>query len=98
AEPAEAVEGRGVAQGRLAAARGGRALAGSGRGQPGRAGASARLSEARVTAAEVVRPATVRRDRPRLGRNDPCHCGSGKKYKNCHMRQDDAGAAADRSS
>ncbi len=20
----------------------------------------------------------------RLGRNDPCHCGSGKKYKNCH--------------
>ena len=23
-----------------------------------------------------------------LGRNDPCHCGSGKKYKNCHMRAD----------
>jgi len=23
----------------------------------------------------------------RLGRNDPCPCGSGKKYKNCHMRQ-----------
>jgi preprotein translocase subunit SecA len=23
-----------------------------------------------------------------LGRNDPCWCGSGKKYKNCHMRQD----------
>ena len=21
----------------------------------------------------------------RLGRNDPCHCGSGKKYKVCHM-------------
>ena len=20
-----------------------------------------------------------------IGRNDPCHCGSGKKYKNCHM-------------
>ncbi len=20
-----------------------------------------------------------------LGRNEPCHCGSGKKYKNCHM-------------
>jgi preprotein translocase subunit SecA len=19
-----------------------------------------------------------------LGRNDPCHCGSGKKYKKCH--------------
>ncbi len=23
-----------------------------------------------------------------LERNDPCHCGSGKKYKNCHMRED----------
>jgi len=22
------------------------------------------------------------------GRNDPCWCGSGKKYKNCHLRQD----------
>jgi hypothetical protein len=25
-----------------------------------------------------------------LGRNDPCHCGSGKKYKNCHLGADDA--------
>jgi methionyl aminopeptidase len=24
----------------------------------------------------------------RLGRNDPCWCGSGKKYKKCHMKQD----------
>jgi preprotein translocase subunit SecA len=23
-----------------------------------------------------------------LGRNDPCWCGSGKKYKHCHLRQD----------
>ncbi len=23
-----------------------------------------------------------------LGRNDPCHCGSGKKYKSCHLQQD----------
>lgn len=22
------------------------------------------------------------------GRNQPCHCGSGKKYKRCHMRED----------
>jgi len=21
-----------------------------------------------------------------IGRNDPCHCGSGKKYKNCHQK------------
>jgi hypothetical protein len=24
------------------------------------------------------------------GRNDPCYCGSGKKYKQCHMREDQA--------
>ena len=24
----------------------------------------------------------------RPGRNDPCWCGSGKKYKHCHMRQE----------
>ena len=29
-------------------------------------------------------PPTVKRDRPKVGRNDPCPCGSGKKYKNCH--------------
>jgi len=26
----------------------------------------------------------ARRDAPKIGRNDPCSCGSGKKYKNCH--------------
>lgn len=24
------------------------------------------------------------RDQPKIGRNDPCYCGSGKKYKQCH--------------
>ena len=28
--------------------------------------------------------ATVKRDEPKIGRNDPCWCGSGKKYKKCH--------------
>jgi len=27
---------------------------------------------------------TVRRETPKVGRNDPCPCGSGKKYKHCH--------------
>ena len=27
---------------------------------------------------------TVRRDNPKVGRNDPCPCGSGRKYKKCH--------------
>ena len=26
----------------------------------------------------------IRRDTPKVGRNDPCPCGSGKKFKNCH--------------
>jgi len=26
----------------------------------------------------------ITRDQPKLGRNDPCHCGSGKKFKQCH--------------
>jgi preprotein translocase subunit SecA len=30
---------------------------------------------------------TVRRDEPKVGRNDPCPCGSGKKYKKCHGAQ-----------
>jgi preprotein translocase subunit SecA len=30
------------------------------------------------------RPATVRHTGPKVGRNDPCPCGSGKKYKFCH--------------
>jgi preprotein translocase subunit SecA len=27
---------------------------------------------------------------PRVGRNDPCPCGSGKKYKKCHMPADES--------
>ncbi len=34
---------------------------------------------------------TVVNDGARVGRNDPCPCGSGKKYKNCCMRQESAG-------
>jgi preprotein translocase subunit SecA len=29
---------------------------------------------------------TIRREAPRVGRNAPCPCGSGKKYKHCHGR------------
>ena len=31
----------------------------------------------------VVRPTTVVREGRKIGRNEPCPCGSGKKYKNC---------------
>ena len=30
---------------------------------------------------------TVRHDQPKIGRNDPCYCGSGKKFKHCHGRE-----------
>ena len=29
---------------------------------------------------------TIRREQPKVGRNDPCPCGSGKKFKQCHGR------------
>jgi preprotein translocase subunit SecA len=37
---------------------------------------------ARTGGDDVIK--TVKRDEPRVGRNDPCPCGSGKKYKKCH--------------
>jgi len=37
------------------------------------------------------KPAPQRRQGPKLRRNDPCWCGSGKKYKDCHMKSDLAG-------
>jgi preprotein translocase subunit SecA len=40
------------------------------------------------------KPAPQRRQGPKLGRNDPCWCGSGKKYKDCHMKSDLAGGKA----
>jgi preprotein translocase subunit SecA len=38
-------------------------------------------------------PEPVRKKGPDVGRNDPCPCGSGKKYKKCHGASAQAGAA-----
>ncbi len=35
---------------------------------------------------EVKKVDPIRNKGEKVGRNDPCPCGSGKKYKNCHMR------------
>jgi len=35
-------------------------------------------------AEEPARVSTIKRDGAKVGRNDPCPCGSGKKYKRCH--------------
>lgn len=39
--------------------------------------------EAAPTADRTGKQETVHRAEPKVGRNDPCPCGSGKKYKNC---------------
>jgi preprotein translocase subunit SecA len=67
-------------QARRAAARRGRRAGGAGAPTPQQEPAA-------------VQQATVKRDQPKLGRNDPCYCGSGKKYKNCHYREDQAAAS-----
>jgi uncharacterized protein len=53
--------------------------------------AEARLPEAVTRLADYWKivsapPATIRRDAPKVGRNDPCPCGSGRKFKQCHGR------------
>jgi len=53
------------------------AFAGAARSATARAPAPARTG-----GDDVIK--TVRRDEPKVGRNDPCPCGSGKKYKKCH--------------
>ena len=37
-----------------------------------------------VTAPMRYKVDTLRRDAPKVGRNDPCPCGSGRKFKQCH--------------
>lgn len=37
-----------------------------------------------LSSSDGTSTATVKRSVPKIGRNDPCSCGSGKKYKNCH--------------
>ncbi|MET0505926.1 MAG: SEC-C metal-binding domain-containing protein, partial [Luteibacter sp.] len=40
----------------------------------------------RPAGSEVAEPAvqSIVNEGPKVGRNDPCPCGSGKKYKHCH--------------
>lgn len=48
----------------------------------GGSGIPAQLSENRQS--QAAKPAAKAIDGKKIGRNDPCHCGSGKKYKKCH--------------
>jgi len=52
---------------------------------PTRVGPGAAAPLPRAAEPELQLPkVTLRRDTPKVGRNDPCPCGSGKKYKHCH--------------
>jgi preprotein translocase subunit SecA len=49
---------------------------------------ASRDQEAAMSAQNVeTKVETIRRAQPRVGRNDPCPCGSGKKFKQCHGRR-----------
>ena len=50
----------------------------------GRQQANGSMPSAAPKADKTGKQETIRRDMPKVGRNDPCPCGSGKKYKNCH--------------
>lgn len=62
-----------------------------------RKGSHSALNLAKMAGAGGTRRATQQEPKQQpakrkimLGRNDPCWCGSGKKYKNCHLRTDEA--------
>jgi len=48
------------------------------------ADARAAVPESAEASQQPVTPQPVTRAQPKVGRNDPCPCGSGKKYKQCH--------------
>ena len=51
---------------------------------PSRVRSRRRADASRPASAATTPVKTVRREEPKVGRNDPCPCGSGKKYKKCH--------------
>ena len=59
-------------------------FSGAGAGAQAANAAKAQASSGAMAQAAAPRNATVVRTYPKVGRNDPCPCGSGKKYKHCH--------------
>ncbi|MGH9828478.1 MAG: SEC-C metal-binding domain-containing protein, partial [Blastocatellia bacterium] len=43
-----------------------------------------KANETAFAGGEEEQAKPIRNQGPKIGRNDPCHCGSGKKYKKCH--------------
>ena len=59
--------------------------------QPGEAAAQGPVRRAPVAQPHQSAPQTPVKVGKKIGRNDPCPCGSGKKYKNCCGRNTGAG-------
>ena len=55
---------------------------------PSVGGGAGQMPQAAPKPEDARKPETFRREMPKVGRNDPCPCGSGKKYKNCCMNKD----------
>jgi preprotein translocase subunit SecA len=45
---------------------------------------AAALASAPLQPAAQPAPASAQRELPKIGRNEPCPCGSGRKFKHCH--------------
>ena len=52
-------------------------------------GSSETVEQTDAISRAAMRPPSMpsRRDEPKVGRNDPCPCGSGRKFKSCHGRK-----------
>ena len=67
-----------------AAAAGAATQAGGAAQQPQPAQAQPQAAQPQQAGQQAVTGTHVKTDQEKIGRNDPCWCGSGKKYKKCH--------------
>ncbi len=58
----------------------------AGRGSYGASAEQRQRAAAIAAGGPPSKPETFKREQPKVGRNEPCPCGSGKKYKQCHGR------------
>jgi preprotein translocase subunit SecA len=59
----------------------------AGEAVPAQVGAGAAGAARQPQRQAQSKPAQVVNQTPKVGRNDPCPCGSGKKYKQCHGKE-----------
>lgn len=80
----ERIQRQQVALHRAAPSMAGAVAGGTSTSTAGLPGPSEEAAGALTRSATTATPDTFVRDGDKVGRNDPCPCGSGKKYKKCH--------------